>query len=195
MAQTINYYYSSFSEGSNAQTIHDPIAIIYIEKTDGSPYTGLVYNTSGLVCKGQYYKSGTYTGFTITLVAKTETSGYESGGFKELDDAAFPGWYRFDIPRFMITRLTDGIISFYGVANMSHCILRYYTFTMDIRGTPATKAIGGYIDTVQNPYTITSPIISALSAQVGLIKTAVDESVQENLPPAVNAMQLPPEEG
>ena len=70
---------------------------LYItDPDDGLPVTALAYDTTGLLAS--------YAGTKLARVAITLadlaaiTTAYASGGFKEVDAANMPGWYRIDVP-------------------------------------------------------------------------------------------------
>ncbi len=63
--------------------------------TTGAGKTGLVYNTSGLVC---YYRKGaTGTATALTLATQTVGGAHSDGGFVEIDATNMPGLYRLDL--------------------------------------------------------------------------------------------------
>lgn len=191
MAKTLNYYYASRSQSLYTT---DPRAFIYIEKTDGSPYTGLAYNTSGLTCG--VYHIGEAVG-TVTLKNTVLSSGHISNSFVEISSTHLPGWYRFDVSsNFISYPIQDTVYSFYGAASMSICTLIVTIFEFGLRSiTPYVGTVsGGYVDTVRNISNITASINNATSALATTIGTEVGETLDEKLPPSATAMQLPPEE-
>lgn len=107
---------STFSAklGSTDVTIYP-----YIQSNaTGAAYTGLTFDSIGLVC---YYKKGATGVVTpITLATQTVTGAHSDGGFVELSAANMPGVYRLDLPDALFTGTTPHIvsISLNGVANM-----------------------------------------------------------------------------
>jgi hypothetical protein len=79
---------------------------ILIKKPDGSPKTGLVFNTAGL--KAYYIRQTDWVSTQITLADLTNlTDPWTSGGFKEIDATNKPGEYRIDLPNAMIASGAD----------------------------------------------------------------------------------------
>ncbi len=62
--------------------------------TTGAGLTGLVYNSSGLVC---YYVRPLAAAAALTLATQTVTGAHSDGGFVEVSSANMPGWYRLDL--------------------------------------------------------------------------------------------------
>src|SRR6476660_4530339 len=98
--------------------------IDYVRITDmnGSPITGLVYNSTGLLSK--YVLAGAAS-VAITLATQTVTGAYSSGGFVEVDATAFPGLYRIDVPNAAIASGNKSFVSLYGYAGMNVSMLEY----------------------------------------------------------------------
>lgn len=84
----------SIVKGATSQSI-----LIFVpdsSSTTGAGLTGLVYNTSSLVC---YYKRGATGSVTsVTLATQTNAGAYSSGGFVAVDGTNMPGVYRLDLP-------------------------------------------------------------------------------------------------
>jgi hypothetical protein len=84
-------------------------------KTDGSGLTGLVYNSSGLVCA---YSSDGAAATAVVLSAGTVGT-WSSGGFKEIDATNLPGWYEFGIPNAALSASGQRVqIHLHGATNM-----------------------------------------------------------------------------
>lgn len=63
--------------------------------TTGAGLTGLLYNSSGLVC---YYRRGaTGSATALTLATQTVGGAHSDGGFVEISSANMPGMYRLDL--------------------------------------------------------------------------------------------------
>jgi hypothetical protein len=98
--------------------------IDYVRITDvnGSPITGLLWNSTGLLSK--YVLSGAAS-VAITLATQTVTGAWSSGGFVEVDATAFPGLYRLDVPNAAIASGNKAYISLYGYSGMNVSMLEY----------------------------------------------------------------------
>ncbi len=98
--------------------------IDYVRITDmnGSPITGLVWNSTGLLSK--YVLSGAAS-VAITLATQTVTGAYSSGGFVEIDATAFPGLYRLDIPNAALASGNKSYVSLYGYSGMNVTMCEY----------------------------------------------------------------------
>ena len=88
--------------------------------TDGTALTGLVYNSSGLIC---YYKKGTTGTLTaLTLATQTATGTHSDGGFVELSSTNMPGQYRIDISDTIVASGNDrATVVLSGATNMQPC--------------------------------------------------------------------------
>lgn len=79
---------------STSQTVN--VFIQNSSSTTGAGLAGLAFDSAGLTA---YYALPRAAPVSITLATLAAvTSGFSSGGFKELDATNMPGWYRFDIP-------------------------------------------------------------------------------------------------
>jgi hypothetical protein len=71
----------------------------------GDPLTGLVYNSSGLVC---YYREGATGSVTqLTLATQTVGGAHSDGGFVLLNDTTMPGMYRLDLSDTIVSGTND----------------------------------------------------------------------------------------
>ena len=71
----------------------------------GDPLTGLVFNSSGLVC---YYREGaTGTVTQLTLATQTVGGAHSDGGFVELSSSNMPGMYRLDLSDTIVSGAND----------------------------------------------------------------------------------------
>lgn len=71
----------------------------------GDPLTGLVWNSSGLVC---YYREGGTGAVTqLTLATQTATGAHSDGGFVELSSTNMPGMYRLDLSDTIVSGTND----------------------------------------------------------------------------------------
>jgi hypothetical protein len=105
----------SIKAGSTSQTVN--VFVRDSSSITGGGLTGLVFNSAGLTA---YYALPRAAAVSITLATLAAvTSGYSSGGFKEIDAANMAGWYRLDIPD---AALASGrFVSFHlkGASNMA----------------------------------------------------------------------------
>jgi len=86
-------------------------------KTDGSGLTGLVYNSSGLVC---YYHRPGAVAAQLTLATQTVTGAHSDGGFVEISSANMPGWYRLDLSDAILASGVDRVgVALKGASNMA----------------------------------------------------------------------------
>lgn len=106
---------------------------IYVEKTDGTPFTGLAFNTSGLIARGFIPAGdGTSVVSSISLVAGTRDT-YTEGGLYEVSASAMPGVYQFGVPDAFLAGYQESVIVLSGVALMAPCrLLIDTTATLEI---------------------------------------------------------------
>jgi len=82
----------------------------------GDPLTGLVYNSTGLVC---YYVRPLAAAVQLTLATQTVTGAHSDGGFVEVS-AATPGKYRLDLSDAILATGVDGVtIELSGFADLA----------------------------------------------------------------------------
>lgn len=77
--------------GATDQTVYFKL----VKASDGTPYTGLVYNTASLVA---YYNLNRAAAVQITLATQTAAGAHSDGGFVEVSSTGEPGVYRLDLP-------------------------------------------------------------------------------------------------
>ena len=120
------------SAGATSQTEY-----VIIEDMNGSPITGLVYNSTNLVAK--YVRAGAAVS-SISLVTQTVSGAWSSGGFVEVDSTNLPGLYRFDVPDAAFAAGVDKVIvGLYGYTGMRLCALEYEIGAIVITGTNNDK--------------------------------------------------------
>lgn len=149
----------------------------YVRVTDmnGSPITGLVFNSSGLLSK---YVLASATSSAITLVTQTVTGAYSSGGLVEVDATAFPGVYRFDIPNAAFASGNKSFVSLYGFSGMDSCILEYELTAFDLQTAAVTLASS---QTFNNTGTWTGPLTGSVgSVTAGVTITAGQLAAKKN---------------
>ena len=96
---------------------------VYIEKTDGTPFTGLTFNSSGLIARGFIPAGdGTSAVSSIALSAGTRDT-YTEGGFYEVSASGMPGVYQFGVPDAFLAGSQESVIVLSGVALMAPCRL------------------------------------------------------------------------
>lgn len=105
----------SIVAGATSQTVN--VFVRDSSSTTGGGLTGLVFNSASLTA---YYALPKAAAVAITLATLAAvTSAYSSGGFKEIDSANMPGWYRFDIPDAALASGRFVSIHLKGAANMA----------------------------------------------------------------------------
>lgn len=96
---------------------------VYIQRDDGTDYTGLVYNTASLAC---YYVRTGGTASSVSLVTQTVGGAHTDGGFVEVDSTNMPGVYRIDWPDAVFATGVDTAIGVLkGAANMKLVAVKY----------------------------------------------------------------------
>ncbi len=106
------------------------IYVLNSSATDGSPLTGLVYNTGSLTC--YYHREGAASPVVVTLVDATVGT-YTSSGFKATDGTNMPGTYEFGIPNAALVTGAKWVdIQFKGAANMFVPPLRIQLIDFDL---------------------------------------------------------------
>lgn len=81
------------------------VAVFIRNATDGTPLTGLTFNSSGL--SAYYWRpGGTATAITLATLANAQAA-WSSGGFVAVDGTNMPGLYRFDIPNAVLASGVD----------------------------------------------------------------------------------------
>lgn len=82
----------------------------------GDGLTGLVFNSSSLVC---YYVRPPAAAIQIALITQTTTGAHSDGGFVEMDATNMPGIYRIDLPDTVCAAgAASAFIILEGAANM-----------------------------------------------------------------------------
>jgi len=109
-------------------------------QTDGRGLTGLVYNSSNLIC---YYKRQGQSSWTAVTLADMTQGTWTSGGFKEGDSTHAKGVYEFGIPDAAIAS-SAGVywvdIVFQGATNLAPVVLRI--LLIGIANTPPVVGTG-----------------------------------------------------
>src|ERR1700735_460707 len=82
--------------------------------TIGAGKTGLVFNTSGLIC---YYKRNTASSSTSVSLSTATLGTFTSGGFKEVDSTHMPGLYEIGIPNTALASGADSVVIMLGGAS------------------------------------------------------------------------------
>lgn len=119
---------SSFTRYSFGADLHGSTGIddgrnilIYISRTDGTPFTGLTHASSGLAIRAlKPVHDGSAVIATITPVAGTLDT-YTSGGLIEVSASFMPGVYQFGVPKIYLEGAQESVIVFSGVSLMSPC--------------------------------------------------------------------------
>lgn len=158
---------------------------IYIEKNDGSPYTGLAYNTSGLVC---YYCANGVSGAVQLTLANSPYGNYAANGFSEVDAAHMPGLYVF-YPNVNMYNGAGKIATFCfsGAVDMKPSFMRLLVLPFNIWSSFPTVNQNEFIPTAS--ITNISNIEAAIEDNALNVPTLL-EAIRTLYPQAV---QLPPE--
>lgn len=176
----IRDYYISYS-GNQIREV-----VLYIEKTDGTPYTGLVYNTSGL-------SAATYDSLSIRAgisLGNWNAYPYVDYGFEEVSSAYMPGLYKLRIPSEAYQRASTKLaITLYGAANMRPTHILVNCLGLDIESdAPRVRILEdsnptvGYVNDISNIAELVTQKVLQKSTQAALEQYFIQ------------AMQLPPEE-
>ena len=176
----IRDYYISYSGNQKRETV------LYIEKTDGTPYTGLVYNTSGLIA-ASYDFSSLRSGIPL---GNWNLYPYVDYGFEEVSSAYMPGLYKLRIPSSVYQQSSSKLlITLYGAADMRPSHILVNCLGLDIENSaPSVRISEG-----------SNPIIGSINDISNIAELVTPEVLQESAQAAieqyfVQAMQLPPEE-
>lgn len=90
----LTYTEADMQYDTRARSAASQTGEVLILNTDGTPATGLVFNTSGLACN-----ASTDGGASAAVTLATMTLGtYASGGFVQINATTRPGWYAFGYP-------------------------------------------------------------------------------------------------
>jgi len=128
------------------------VVLRIVDSTDGTPETGVVYNTAGI---DLWYKRGTSAATDITEATQTESGAHSDGGFVHIAD----GYYRLDLPDAAVASGAEYV---------------------DIGGTVTGMiVIGGRIRLVDNTEKdvydrLGAPAGASVSADIATIDTVVD---------------------
>jgi hypothetical protein len=110
--------------GSTNQTVD-----VFIQDVNGSPLTGLVFNSSGLGC---YFREGA-TGASTQLALVTQTVGgaHTDGGFVQIDATNMPGLYRLDMSDTMVSDVGMLTVCLQGATGMAPSLLEMEIVAVD----------------------------------------------------------------
>jgi len=98
--------------------------------TDGSGLTGLVYNSSGLVC---YYVRPLAAAAALSLATQTVTGAHSDGGFVEVDATNMPGLYRLDLSDAICATGVDSVVVMLkGATDMAPVLLEIQLTDLDL---------------------------------------------------------------
>jgi hypothetical protein len=97
------------------------VQILDASKGGGEGLTGLVYNSSGLVC---YYVRPLGSATALTLATQTVTGAHSDGGFVEVSSSNMPGLYRLDLSDAICATGVDSVVVMLkGATNMAPVLL------------------------------------------------------------------------
>jgi hypothetical protein len=154
--------------GSTDQTID--VFIQDSSVTTGAGLTGLVYNTSNLVC---YYRKGaTGTPTALSLATQTVGGAHSDGGFVAVDGTNCPGQYRLDLSDTIIA--TAGRVTLYlkGATNMAPCLVE-----IEVVAVNKYDAVrGGMTSLSTDPFATWSALL-ATAANLATLTSYVDTEV------------------
>ena len=107
--------YLTIIKGATSQIVQIPV--FDSSSSVGAMLTGLVYNSSNLVC---YYNRTGASGSAVQISLVTATKGtWTSSGFVAVDGTNMPGWYELDIPDAALLTGADSVsVNCKGAANM-----------------------------------------------------------------------------
>lgn len=113
--------------GATDQTVD--VFIQDSSSTTGAGLTGLVFNSSGLVC---YYRKGaTGSATALTLATQTVGGAHSDGGFVEISSSNMPGMYRLDFSDTMVASAGMLSVLLKGATNMAPCPLEVEVVSVD----------------------------------------------------------------
>lgn len=125
----------------------------------GAGLTGLVWNTSGLVC---YYDRGRTASAQLALASVAVAGAHTDGGFVEIDATNMPGWYRLDLSDAIVATGVDvTYVQLQGAANMAPCLIEIQLDTptgMDICWGHDTGVLEAVIHNFEDNWTGTGQI-------------------------------------
>ncbi len=90
--------------GTTSQIVE--VFILDTSSTTGGGKTGLVFNTSGLIC---YYKRNTAASATAVSLVTATVGTWTSSGFKEVDATHMPGVYEIGVPNAALVTGADTV--------------------------------------------------------------------------------------
>lgn len=112
--------------------------------TTGAGLTGLVFNSSGLVC---YYVRPLGSATQLTLATQTVTGAHSDGGFVEVSSTNMPGLYRLDLSDAICAAGVDSVVvELKGATNMAPVVLEIQLSAFDLQdadpGVDVVKWLG-----------------------------------------------------
>lgn len=161
----------TINKESASQRIRVTINSVY-----GKPYTGLLYNTSGL--SARYLRDGVSSAAAITL-ASAALGTWTTGGLVLVDDTNQPGQYEFGIPNVVFTSATAvdrAEITFQGAANMCPVVVYVELVTpVDVTelAADAEAARSAAVDGAASAATAATNAIQAVT-DIATVDTVVD---------------------
>jgi hypothetical protein len=122
----------------------------------GAGLTGLVYNTSSLVC---YYARERAAAAALSLATQTTTGAHSDGGFVEIDATNMPGAYRLDLSdAICATGVNSALVMLKGAANMVPLVIEIQLTSFDLNDA----------DPDVNLTKIAGTAVSTTTAQLGV---------------------------
>ena len=134
----------------------------------GAGLTGLVYNSSGLVC---YYVRPLAAAAALTLATQTVTGAHSDGGFVEVDATNMPGIYRLDLSDAVCATGVNFVkIMLKGAVNMVPKMLDIQLSTFDLNTALTAALINAEVVDALNVDTYAEPGQEAPAATTTLVK-------------------------
>lgn len=108
----------------------------------GDPLTGLVYNSTNLVC---YYREGGTGAVTqLTLATQTVTGAHSDGGFVELSSSNMPGMYRLDLSDTIVSGSNNkATVVISGYADLAPHFINIVLLDFNIQSSTVSVGTGG----------------------------------------------------
>lgn len=139
--------------GATDQTID-----VFLEDVNGSPLTGLAFNSSGLTC---YYRKGaTGSATALTLATQTVGGAHSDGGFVQIDATNMPGVYRLDLSDTIVATAGAVYLVINGYAGLAPCV-------MELEIGRAVASVVGAVGSVTGAVGSVTGAVGSVTGNVG----------------------------
>lgn len=139
--------------GATDQTID-----VFLEDVNGSPLTGLAFNSSGLTC---YYRKGaTGSATALTLATQTVGGAHSDGGFVQVDATNMPGIYRLDLSDTIVATAGAVYVVINGYAGLAPCV-------MELEIGRAVASVVGAVGSVTGAVGSVTGAVGSVTGNVG----------------------------